>query len=171
MVSYIVDPLGSFLDSLCRELVPGAKPHAHISILPPRPLSCEPQCACQDLCKRIEEFQPFDVILGDVEVFPVSHVIYVSILHGQDRLRRLHSVLNHGRTQYNECFPYHPHVTLAQELSPEVVPGKLDYARHRWRDSSHDRVVRIENLSFVQNQDCSWVDLQDIALGSSAILV
>ncbi len=172
LVSYINDPLGSFLDSLCRELVPGAKPHAHISILPPRPLSCEPTCASQEIARLTEEFQPFDVTLGDVEVFPVSHVIYVSIAHGHEHLRRLHSVLNHGQAQYRECFPYHPHVTLAQELSLEAVPGKLELARKRWRGSEHDHVVHINTLSFVQNLNSDWVDLQELPLGNaSAVLV
>ncbi len=118
----------------------------------------------------MEEFKPFDVVLGDVEVFPVSHVIYVSIARGREHLRHLHSVLNKGQAQHRECFPYHPHVTLAQELSLEVVPGKLELARKRWRDSGLDRVVRVDTLSFVQHQDCQWVDLQELPLGSAVLV-
>ena len=169
MVSYIGDPLGSFLDSLCRELVPGAKPHAHISVLPPRPLACEPLCASQEIAKLIEEFKPFDVLLGEVEIFPTSHVIYVSIARGHEHLRHLHRTLNLGKAEFKECFPYHPHVTLAQEMSPEIVPGKAEFARRRWQESGLNRVVHIDTLSFVQNQDSCWVDLQDIALGTAAL--
>lgn len=38
LVIYIADPLGGFLDDLRRELIPHYNPHAHISVLPPRPI-------------------------------------------------------------------------------------------------------------------------------------
>ena len=38
LVVYIPGPLGVFLDELRRELVPHYNPHAHVSVLPPRPL-------------------------------------------------------------------------------------------------------------------------------------
>src|ERR1039458_6592237 len=38
LVIYLSDPLGGFLDDLRLEMVPGCNPHAHISVLPPRPL-------------------------------------------------------------------------------------------------------------------------------------
>ena len=45
LVIYIPDPLGRFLDHLRRELVPAYKPHAHVSVLPPRPLFVDWQTA------------------------------------------------------------------------------------------------------------------------------
>lgn len=167
LVSYIREPLGSYLDSLCRELVPDCKPKAHVSILPPRPLPCEPKCAGEELQRLLESTPAFDLVLGDVEVFPVSHVIYVSIAQGQDHLRHLHRILNRGLAKYQELFPYHPHVTLAQELGSGEVPGKLEYARQRWRECPDDRKVHVDLLSFVQFQEGRWVDLQEILLGSS----
>lgn len=166
LVSYIREPLGSYLDGLCRELVPNCRPRAHVSVLPPRPLICEPTCAGDELQKLLASTPPFDLVLGEVEVFPVSHVIYVSIVHGQDHLRRLHRTLNRGLAKYQEVFPYHPHVTLAQDLGAGEVPGKLECARKRWRETPHDRTVHVDMLSFVQNQEGRWVDLQDILLGS-----
>jgi hypothetical protein len=41
LVIYIGDPLGRFLDDLRRELSPQCNPHAHVSVLPPRPLSVD----------------------------------------------------------------------------------------------------------------------------------
>lgn len=170
LVSYIPDPLGSFLDGLCRELVPAAKPHAHVSILPPRPLPCEPDCAAAELRKLLEDIAPFDLVLGDVQIFPVSHVIYVSIAHGKERLRQLHNLLNKGLSKYTEVFPYHPHVTLAQELSEESAQSKVEIARRRWMEYPHSRVVHIDALSFVQNQNCDWIDLLDIRLSGQPVL-
>src|ERR1039458_2013161 len=42
LVSYVQAPLGSFLDRLRLRLTPECRPHAHITILPPRPL-CAPE--------------------------------------------------------------------------------------------------------------------------------
>src|SRR5215472_12727665 len=47
LVIYIPDPLGKFLDELRRELVPGCNPHAHVSVLPPRPLAVDWEEASQ----------------------------------------------------------------------------------------------------------------------------
>ena len=41
LVIYIPDPLGLVLDDLRRELVPTYNPHAHVSVLPPRPLAVD----------------------------------------------------------------------------------------------------------------------------------
>ena len=48
LVIYIPDPLGGFLDDLRRELTPGCNPHAHISVLPPRPLNVDWRVASGD---------------------------------------------------------------------------------------------------------------------------
>ncbi len=45
LVIYIPDPLGRFLDDLRTALVPGCNPHAHVSVLPPRPLAVDWQVA------------------------------------------------------------------------------------------------------------------------------
>ena len=49
LVIYIPDPLGRFLDDLRRELVPGCNPHAHVSVLPPRPLAVDWQVASEQV--------------------------------------------------------------------------------------------------------------------------
>ena len=49
LVSYIPDPLGAFLDDLRLKLAPKCKPHAHITILPPRPICAEPHIAIQEI--------------------------------------------------------------------------------------------------------------------------
>ncbi len=41
LVSYIPDPLGNFLDRLRLDLVPGCSPHAHVTVLPPRPICAD----------------------------------------------------------------------------------------------------------------------------------
>src|SRR5260370_3132475 len=87
LVTYIPDPLGKFLDDLRRELVPGCVPHAHVTILPPRPLSAAPLAAIEAVRSRISDFSAFPMLAGEVAVFPISDVVYLSILHaGKDLL-------------------------------------------------------------------------------------
>ena len=49
LVSYLSDPLASFLDRLRLDLDPKCSPHAHVTILPPRPMTCEIRDALNQL--------------------------------------------------------------------------------------------------------------------------
>src|ERR1700738_4010261 len=82
LVVYIPDPLGAFLDDLRRELVPLYKPHAHVSVLPPRPLSVDWQEASRQARAVTESWEPFEVELTRVDMFPVSEVIYIEVGRG-----------------------------------------------------------------------------------------
>ena len=121
LVSYIADPLGLFLDRLRLEMVPGCKPHAHVTILPPRPVSGQASVAAEELERRLNGFSAFEVGLGDIAVFPASHVIFLSIEKGATELREMYATLNRGNVAFEEPFPYHPHITLAQKFDPAQV--------------------------------------------------
>src|ERR1044071_8821223 len=117
LVAYIQDPLRRFLDDLRRELVPGCAPHAHITILPPRPLAGSPDAAIASLRSRVPDFPPFQITTGAVEVFAATDVIYLSVLEGAAPLKQMHAALNVGPLQYREQYSYHPHITLGQDLT------------------------------------------------------
>src|SRR5689334_3885027 len=76
LVIYIPDPLGRFLDDLRRELVPHYNPHAHVSVLPPRTLSVAVATASEQARALVEGFNPFEVELTDIGIFPHTDVIY-----------------------------------------------------------------------------------------------
>src|SRR5258705_6542403 len=96
LVTYIPDPLRKFLDDLRRELVSGCVPNAHLTILPPRPLSGTPEAAIETIRTRISDFSPFEIETGDVLVFPVSDVVYLGIRKGANELHPMHAALNVG---------------------------------------------------------------------------
>src|SRR5579864_6084610 len=79
LVIYIPDALGRFLDDLRRELVPHYNPHAHVSVLPPRPLGVDWQAASEEARALVEAWPPFDVELTELQVFPVTDVIYLEV--------------------------------------------------------------------------------------------
>src|SRR5579872_1399003 len=82
LVSYIPEPLATFLDRLRQELVPNCFLRAHVTILPPRPISSTPEAAWETIRTLAPRFSPFDIEMTEVEVFPISDVIYIGIGRG-----------------------------------------------------------------------------------------
>src|ERR1700685_2234915 len=94
LVTYIPEPLAGFLDRLRQELVPNCFLRAHVTILPPRPICSTPEAAWKTVRTLVPRFAPFEVDLTQVEIFPVSDVIYVEIGRGREELREMHDTLN-----------------------------------------------------------------------------
>jgi 2'-5' RNA ligase len=165
LVSYIPDPLGRFLDELRLRLVPDCKPHAHVTILPPRPLCGEPEEAASEIRRLADDFSPFTVKLGNIAKFPISDVIYIELASGKEDLKKMYKAMNCGPVSFCEAFSYHPHITLAQNLPPDQVGILFERAREAWDSCPHDRSFRVETLSFVQNTSvCRWIDLREFTL-------
>lgn len=168
LVSYIPDPLAAFLDGLRNDLVSECHAKAHVTVLPPRPLTCPSGEAWTETQTRLQDFQPFLVELGEIEVFPVTDVIYVSVKAGSAELRKLHAALNRGGVECAEPFLYHPHVTLAQDLQPGRVAAAEQIAARRWHDFRAARSFLVDELTFVRSTvDNCWMDLQKWRLSSS----
>jgi len=160
LVSYLPDPLAGFLDRLRKDLMPGCHAKAHVTILPPRPLLCSPQAAWSEIETRLRDTPPFRVELAEIEVFPATQVIYLSVSAGSFELRRLHRLLNAESCFFDEPFSYHPHLTIAQDLEPKELSAAVDAARERWRQFADRRGFVVEKLTFVQNTiENRWEDL------------
>ncbi|HUJ49985.1 MAG TPA: 2'-5' RNA ligase family protein [Bryobacteraceae bacterium] len=167
LVSYLPEPLAGFLDRLRQELVPNCFLHAHVTVLPPRPVAA-PNEAWAVVKNLVARFEPFEVRMTDVEVFPVSDVIYVNVEQGGQQLRLMHDVLAVDGLEFTEQFAYHPHVTLAQELKPDELDELVAVARARWAELALDKSFRVEKIAFVQNtRRNEWIDLAECALGQS----
>jgi len=169
LVAYIDGRLGEFLLNLRQEIVPGCKLRSHVSILPPRPLSSGEAEATEFLRSSSRHSAAFEVSLGAVEVFPVTNVVYVAIAGGLADLHAMHGKLNGGGLQYAEPFPYHPHITLAQEIPPAEHAGVLELCLARWNEYDGPRQFPVETLTFVQNTTrCGWLDLAEARLEMAA---
>ncbi|MEO7649045.1 MAG: 2'-5' RNA ligase family protein, partial [Bryobacteraceae bacterium] len=119
LVTYIRDPLAKFLDELRKELIPGCTPHAHVTILPPRPIASEGDDAAEAARTALADVPAFELEAGEIEVFRETNVVYLSISKGLKELHALHALANTGPVVFKEPFPYHPHITLAQDLTAE----------------------------------------------------
>ena len=166
LVIYIPHPLGLFLDDLRRELVPHYNPHAHVSVLPPRPLAVEWHAASEHVRTLAGCWDPFEVQLAEIEMFPVTNVIYIGIGAGEAELGRMHAAINTASLAFEEPFVYHPHITLAQEIPHGQVNAVYDLAVRRWNEFRGERRFQAEHAVLVQNtlSGC-WLDLAGYSLG------
>lgn len=166
LVIYVPPPLGTFLDDLRRELVPHYNPHAHVSVLPPRPLAVDWQVASGHVRETANRWDPFEVELTTVGIFPVTNVIYVEVGAGTEELRHMHSTTNTDSLAFEEPFVYHPHITLAQEIPHPDVPRIQELAVRRWSEYSGPRKFLADHAVLVQNtlSGC-WLDLAGYSFG------
>jgi 2'-5' RNA ligase len=170
LVIYIPDPLGKFLDDLRRELVAGCNPHAHVSVLPPRPIAVDWIVANEHVRACASNRQAFDIRLGEINLFPVTNVIYIELAEGASQMFEMHDAMNSGPLEFAEPFQYHPHITVAQEIPPGSVQEIERRARERWAGYTGPRTFRAERTAFVQNTlgNC-WIDLAETDLGAVTV--
>lgn len=135
LVSYIPDPLGSFLHSL-RRLLPGEEdPQAHITILPPRPLKLPVESASLGARKRLAGFSRFEVELSSVRCFPDTSYLYLDIVEGNRTLHAMHAALNAGELSHVERFDYRPHLTIGGPVGESSLESVQAKAESAWRAS------------------------------------
>jgi 2'-5' RNA ligase len=170
LVIYIPAPLGRFLDDLRRELVPGCNPHAHVSVLPPRPLAVDWPVAGEHVRVCAGNWTPFDIFLGRIRIFPVTNVIYLELSEGAEEMFRIHAAMNSQALSFDEPFAYHPHITLAQEIPPAKVAAVHRRAQELWESYAGPRTFRAQRTAFVQNTlgNC-WIDLAEFSLGAVTV--
>jgi 2'-5' RNA ligase len=169
LVSYIPGRLGEFLTRLRQELIAGCVAQSHVTILPPRPLFIELQAAEDELRERVAAFAPVRIGLPRIRVFEQTAVVFADIREGRNELLHMHNALNTGAFYFDEPFSYHPHVTLAQGMSPEQLPELYETALRRWKEAAPATSFTIESLTFVQNTvENRWIDLAECALRGEA---
>jgi hypothetical protein len=167
VVIYIPGALGQFLDDLRIDLVPGCNPNAHVSVLPPRPLTVDWQTAREQVREAIKSWPPFEITLSKIEVFPVTNVVYLELGSGAVRMHELHARMNAGALYFDEPFEYHPHITLAQEISAADVSAVTARARKLWSEFQGPRTFAAGRATFVQNTlDNGWIDLAEYSFGA-----
>jgi len=151
LVSYVPGPLSQFLDDLRIRLTPKARPHAHITVLPPRPVYADLEELKSRLAPALRDVNPIQIDLGSIKVFPVSNVIYLSIAQGESELRALNQALDRGPLRFQTEFSYHPHITLAQDIPLPDVEKLLLFAQKEWANYAGERRFLIDSLWLVQN--------------------
>ncbi len=175
LVAYIRNAVGEFVEQLRAELHPAhAHLPAHITVLPPRKLVGPEPDALALVERMCQDVNPFEVTLGDVENFmPITPTVFIRVGFAAYRLRELHDRLNIGGLQYDEQWPYMPHLTIVKLDTMEGATKALQIARQRWGHFDQPRRVQITELTFVRSGDnCdTWVDIAPVKLGKQPVAV
>jgi 2'-5' RNA ligase len=146
LVTYIPDPLRSFVDKLRQALPGGPAPQPHITILPRRPLKLAIDEALQQTRSILREVPPFEVELGKVRRFPETNYLYLGIRAGDASLRRLHDLLNTGVLHFGEEFEFRPHLTLGGPVGAEELDSVLERVESAWRSAAVPKRFTVDEV-------------------------
>lgn len=170
-IAYVRSPVGIFVEELRRDLHP-AHTHAdaHLTVLPPRPLQGTEKQALELLKEICQTVVPFDVTMGDVETFvPMTPTAFIRVARGAYRMRELHDLLNRGALDYNEPWPYMPHLTIVKTDTIAEALKVEACARQRWEAYAGARTAPIHSLTFVKGNGDRWVDVGKVPLGGAVV--
>ncbi len=147
LVTYIPEPLSSFLHSLRRALPGEENPQAHITLLPPRPLAAPIDPVSREAQNTLARFSPFVIKLSDIKLFKESSVFYLDISTGNQTLHEIHDVLAAGLLAHQEDFPFRPHVTISGSIPPSDTAKVRTKAKAAWRKFSGDASFEINEAT------------------------
>ena len=170
LVAYIHGALGQFVDDLRAEVHPAhAHLAAHVSILPPRPMTGSESGSIAMLRERCARIEPFEIEFGDIESFiPTTPTVFIRMAHAGYRMRELHDTLNADGLSFTEPLVYMPHLTIAKLDTMERAREVFELSVERWRAFQCPRRVKITDMTFVRGRDCQWTDLETIAFSGVA---
>ena len=161
VIAYVRSPVGIFVEQLRRELHPShTHADAHLTILPPRPISGTEEQAAELLTEVAQSATRFEVAMGEVESFvPITPTVFLRVARGAYRMRELRDRLNRDTLRFEEPWPYMPHLTIAKMDSEEEAGKVLAVARERWQSYTGPRTISIDSLTFVKGTGERWVNI------------
>jgi 2'-5' RNA ligase len=100
----------------------------HVTLLPPTPVS---ESALRDIDEHLTRAAaarpPFTMHLSGTGTFrPTSPVVFVQIATGVGDCELLERAIRTGPLARELDFPYHPHVTVAQDITDEQLDDAYD---------------------------------------------
>jgi 2'-5' RNA ligase len=159
LVTYIPDPLGSFLQSLRLGLPGEENPQAHITILPPRPLQFPLEIASLEAQRILHGFEPFAIKLSEVSVFPETNILYLDVAEGNDALHKLHDALNTESLAHEENFEFLPHLTLSGPIPAGELAKVRAEAELAWANRPANICCEVDEVvALWQPLNGSWDD-------------
>ena len=134
----------------------------HVTLLPPTALRTDDLDEVEEHLRAVaEDGEPFTMHLRGSGTFrPISPVVFVPIVQGIGECERLESRVRSGPLQRDVSFPYHPHVTVAHEVSEEI----LDRAFAEL--ATYDARFRVWGFTlFEKGRDSVWRPQRDFPFG------
>ncbi len=125
----IPDPWGGMLTRRRIEAGDPLAVPAHVTLLGPTEISASALPAVEAHLARVAAvYLPFTLHLRGTGTFrPVTQVVFVAVAAGISKCELLAAAINAAPELHREArFPYHPHVTVAQDVPPEVLDKVYD---------------------------------------------
>ncbi len=170
LVSYVPDPLGSVLDDLRQTVSTDRETRAHITVLPPRPLTEPFESACARVRGILRSFPPFEVELLHVRRF--ARYLYLDLGEGSLPVRELHAALNTGKLAHAEEFPFLPHLTVGGPFARDMISSAQATAEQAWLSTDCPRRFTLDQVvclwSDRGNSPAGWTRLGTYTLKASA---
>ena len=106
----------------------GSRVPAYITILPPTPFPTEKRAeVIRHLREVAKHHRPFRITLRGSDSFrPLSQVAFLTLAEGGPECTDLAEDIRTGPLDVPQRFPYHPHVTLAQDVDDPALDLALD---------------------------------------------
>lgn len=114
---YLQERRESFGDPLAHAIPP------HVTLLPPTVVDGEDLCAFEEhLAQVAARHGSFEISLESTGTFrPVSPVVFVRLTRGVEECEALESAIRTGPVARELDFEYHPHVTVAHNISEQEL--------------------------------------------------
>jgi 2'-5' RNA ligase len=157
-------PYGPELDAIRMTYAPGAvEMPAHVTILAPFDVDPEVMPSVIDHMTRVAAAsQPFRLVLqGSGSFRPVSPVVFVAVADGIAGCEGLERRVRSGALGVESRFPYHPHVTIAHDVEPDVLDRAFDDL------SGYRAAMQIDAMSLHENVEGTWQLVQSFPFGSA----
>jgi 2'-5' RNA ligase len=136
---------------------------AHVTLLGPTEIPVRALPAVEEHLARVAATHlPFTLHLRGTGTFrPVTQVVFVAVAAGISECELLAAAINAAPELHREArFPYHPHVTVAQDVPPEV----LDKAYEDLADFS--ALFDVEAFTLFSHSGATrWQPRRDFRLG------
>jgi 2'-5' RNA ligase len=135
----------------------------HVTLLPPTALRTDDLQAVEEHLLEVAcRHEPFTMHLRGSGTFrPVSPVVFVPLVQGISECERIEAQVRSGPLQREVTFPYHPHVTVAHEVSEQ----QLDRAFEDLAD--YDARFRVWGFTmFEKGRDNVWRPQRDFPFDS-----
>ncbi|RZU33113.1 2'-5' RNA ligase family protein [Blastococcus saxobsidens] len=133
----------------------------HVTLLPPTEVPVGDRAAIGEHLEAVAAAHPpFDMHLSGTGTFrPVSDVVFVAVARGIGNCELLADDVRRGPLARSLSFPYHPHVTVAHDVAPDMQ--ELVY--HGLQDLSAE--FRVEHFTeFEQTTAGGWAVAREYRL-------
>ncbi|HET8582276.1 MAG TPA: 2'-5' RNA ligase family protein [Jatrophihabitans sp.] len=136
----------------------------HVTLLPPTPVPAELMDAVEKhLAAAAAEHPPFVMHLAGTGTFrPTSPVVFIQVATGVADCELLEQAVRSGPLQRELDFPYHPHVTVAQDIPDAALDDAYEGLSGFVARFPVDRFVL-----FSRDPDGRWQWRSEFALGAA----